>query len=161
VRCFLTGLVLWQKTKQMSTWKTGTGKMRLVRPPASGASMSSNVCKPNPSCNQNHRRDPDLNPVSYAVAVCNPNYTRFTIRTRCMCPVRLCLVTSLTITLTNPNPPSDTHHDPSHIQAATPNPKPALTILDAPDAGGRTRRILSVRCPWKTLLLAEVYIKCM
>ena len=46
--------------------------------------------------------------------------------------------------LTNPNPPSDTHHDPSHIQEATPNPKPALTILDAPDAGGRTRRILPV-----------------
>ena len=26
------------------------GKMRLVRPPASGASMSSNVSIPNPSC---------------------------------------------------------------------------------------------------------------
>jgi len=81
----------------------GMGKMRLVRPPASGASMSSNVSVPNPSCNQNRRRDPDLNSVSYAVTIPNPNYTRFAIRTGRMCPVRLCLVTYLTITLTNSN----------------------------------------------------------
>ena len=79
------------------------GKMRLVRPPASGASMSSNVSIPNPSCNQNRRRDPDLNPVSYAVTIPNPNFTRFAIRTGRMCLVRLCLVTYLTITLTNCN----------------------------------------------------------
>jgi len=77
------------------------GKMRLVRPPASGA--SSNVSIPNPSCNQNRRRDPDLNPVSFAVTIPNPNYTRFAIRTGRMCPVPLCLVTYLTITLTNSN----------------------------------------------------------
>ena len=50
--------------------------MRLVRPRASGASMYSNVSKPNPSCNQNHRRDLDLNPVCYAVTIPNPNYTK-------------------------------------------------------------------------------------
>ena len=56
------------------------------------------VSIPNPSCNQNRRRDPDLNPVSYAVTIPNPNYTRFAIRTGRMCPVRLCLVTYLAIT---------------------------------------------------------------
>ena len=63
------------------------GKMRLVRPPASGASVSSNVSIPNPSCNQNRWRDPDLNPVSYAVTIPNPNYTRFAIHTGRMCSV--------------------------------------------------------------------------
>jgi len=60
------------------------GKMCLLRPPASGASMSSNVCKRNPICNLNYTRDPFLNPVCYAVTVPNLNCTRFTIRTRRM-----------------------------------------------------------------------------
>ena len=78
-------------------------KMRLVRPPASGASMSSIVSKPNPSCNQSHRLNADLNPVSCTVTITNTNYTRFTVCTGRMRPVRLCFVTSLTITLTNSN----------------------------------------------------------
>jgi len=52
---------------------TGMGKMRLVHAPVSGASMSSNVSIPNPSCNQNCRRDLDVNPVSYTVTIPNPN----------------------------------------------------------------------------------------
>ena len=51
-----------------------------MRLPVSGASMSSNVSKPNPSCNQNHRHKHDVNPVSYAGT--NQNCTIFTIRTR-------------------------------------------------------------------------------
>jgi len=80
--------------------KMGRGKMHLVHP---RASMSSNVSKSNPSCNQNHTRDPHLNPVSYAVTIPNTNCTIFTICSRRMCQVRLCLVTSLTITRTNSN----------------------------------------------------------
>ena len=54
-----------------------------------------------------------------------------------MCPVRLCLVTFLTITLTNYNhqskPSSGTHADPNHILKPVRNPNPTLTTLDAPD----------------------------
>ena len=45
----------------------------------------------------------------------------------------------------NPDPSSDTHHDPNHIREAIPNPDPALTIQRAPDAGGRTGHILPNR----------------
>ena len=43
---------------------------------------------------------------------------------------------------TNPNHSSDTRHDANHIVEAIRNPNHAVTILDAPDAGGRTSRIL-------------------
>jgi len=98
--------------------------MRLVRPPASGASMSSIVSKPNPSCDISRRHNADLNPVSYTVTIPNTNYTRFTVRAGRMCPVRLCLVTSLTMTLT-------ISEKLSLILTQL------LTVLDAPDAGGR------------------------
>jgi len=102
--------------------------MSLVHLPASSTSVSSNVCKPNPSRNQNP--DPDLNPVSYSVAVPNQNCSRFTIWTGRICLVHLCLVTSLAITLRNkPNPnfSTDSHPDRYYIIEPIPNPNPTNT----------------------------------
>jgi len=115
------------------------GKMRLVRPPVSTASVSSNSSKPIPSCNQNHRRDPDLNPL-LPFTIPNQNCISDT------CPVHLCLITSLTITLTNSNQSKPfLWHSRCHILEPIPNPNPTLNTQDASYAGECTRAMGNLR----------------